>query len=599
MNIIAITNLNLFAAIKLLINPSKYIILYFRKNVPMLLIKLIERKHQVVECSIKCYPEFSENSKVEKYIFLHASDMANHESLSDFEKNIANIFGIKKSHIINSLIKRFVKLIKDDLTLMFIIQKNYKNEGTVVFWPENYEIIQQYSSINDIVVKTNQMKIFDILFACYLSIWPINIFMFIINNAFKKNNKKIIKIVFQQKYNKYFGSNSEFPAFYRYFKRRDDVAYHCLKKKDDIYHNLIAENKTVFTTQDLKLSLHEAFFMYFRLFKLILLFFKYKPPQKITFWIMLLSIFREYVTTKTVLINFSPKYIIRVRSEMYENHPITTGVCDLFRCNHLGYEHGPPVYFIANYAITDFHYLGVMGKSSMVKIYKNYRQKVKWSVMGPIASEICYDTSTRKSSERIITLIADYYILSGSVHPYENYFNEVFLPLINFIKDKNEIRLICRFKFRQNLGKGTYVRKVCRNNNIKCDIEYSSSGKEIYDFSSYTIRNSELVVVRGNSTTAWECLSLGRKLVVYQNKWGKHPLNSYIPKLAVCNENEFNETMSWLWQIPYRDYLKSVEHIVMQESKKSNGKIVQNFFENFVGIDRKNEMKNEQLIKAE
>ncbi|UCD54954.1 MAG: hypothetical protein JSV93_05410 [Candidatus Omnitrophota bacterium] len=584
--IIAVTNLNLFAAIKLLTKNSGYTVLYYERCIPDFLYHLLEKRHHIRECSKRNNPEYLKNVENEKETFHLSSNIAGHDDLASFMEEISDIFCIKKSHIKSTMIKHFVKLIRDDITLMGLVKNKYKANEKAEYWVKNYDIFTRLSNLNDNFIKVSQLRLFDIAYACYISIWPIHIFLFFVNGIFKKRKKQNIKIVFQQSYKKRFGHNPEFEAFFRYFKTRNDVAYHCFKKSDGIYQAVESSGKPAFTTRDLRLPLSEGLLLGSLLFRLVLLFPKYNPPQKTTFWRILLCIFREYAVTKSILLEFSPKYFIRIRQELHENHPVTTGVCELLECSHIGYEHGPPVYFVADYALTDFHYLGVMGKSSMTDIYENCKSDIKWSVLGPITADICYDMPVPRRDFKTITLIADYYLLPWGIFPYESYFNEVFFPLIDFMKNIKNVKLVYRIKAVKKEGKAAYVKNLCKRHNIKCDIEYSASGKDISGFSSYTLRKSDLVVVRGTSTIAFESLSLGKKVIVFCNNLMKHPLESFAPKLAVRSGEEFNKTISWLWGVPYPEYIKSIEHIIRQTCKKANGKMVKEFFEDFVGIDK-------------
>lgn len=585
---IAVTNLDFIVAIRLLIKSKDCTVLYYKKNIPESLYKILERRHNLKEFNKRRYPEYHENIKNQKEIFRISSEAAENPSLFNFIKEISDIFHIKPLHIKNAIAKYFIKIIDDDITFVNLIKDKY-DDGKIEYWLENYLILEGLSNLNIKLVNPANISIFHLMLACYISAWPGRIFLFFVNNICKKKNrdkKENIKVVFQQIYKKRFGGNPEFDAFFRYFKTRDDVLYFCKKKGDEIYQSVISEGKSAFTARDIRLPLPEVLSFYHILFKLISSLLKQGVSKKIIFWSIILYFFREYVITKSILLQYSPEYFIRIRSEAYENHPITTGVCELFGCSHIGHEHGPPARFVAYYAVADFHYLGVMGKSSVTDIYKDYRQNIRWSVLGPKTADICYELPVPASDKKIVMLVADFWIWPDWIHPYEGYFEEALLPLIDFIKDKKEIRLLTRLKC-EDKNKEAYVRNLCRGYNIDYEAEYTHSGTDIRGFSSYTVKKSELVVIRGSSTIAWECLSLGKKLIIFPNNWIEHPLTSFTPKLAVRNIDEFNKTISWLWEMPYPEYARKTAHIVEQISKKANGKMVQEYFEDFVGIDRK------------
>lgn len=592
-NTIAITNLNLFKALRLLFKKGKYKILYYDNSTPKLLIDLLNKKYHLQDCSSKVYQEYIEsglkNEKIEKEIFRISYEIASNEVFFNIVEKIANILHIDRKHIKNALVKRFIKELRSDIVFVNILKNEYQDSPKYDFWLDNYEIFKKYYKLQINLIKSNDIKLANMLLIIYLSVWPLIIFKFLYNNFIKKCTNKS-NIVLQQKYKKLHGSNAEFLALYRYFKTRDDVIYHCKSRKDTISKKLVSDEKKIFTTGDLKINFTDTLATFSCLIELNYLIIKSELPQKLLFLLYVLSVFKEYVLTKYIIHNYLAHYFMRIRSDLFLEHPITTGVCELLGCYHIGYEHGAPISFNAQYAITDYHLLGVMGKYSMTNIYKEYRENVIWKILGPINAEICYDEIINKDKNKIIAVIADYYIYPWGVQPYESYFNDLFIPIVDYFKFKKNIKIICRFKINKRQGRGQHARQLCDQHGIKCDIEYSADNKNSNGNSSFLFKKSDIVIIGGPSTSFCENLALKKKIIVFPYKFSDHPLCHFKPNLIVRNGVEIIKQLDWLLNVPQEEYNKMIEIIINNLSVDSNGEMVKNFFSVNLNIDKRTEL---------
>jgi len=577
--IIAVIDLTPYSALRLLFKRQRCNVLYFNKKIGRFFVSLLSKKHCLKECRLDYYEAFYEQTEKEK-LYL-SEQLADHKNFSRLIEKLADIFQMDKFHIRFVFIKRFVKLLHPTMGMILLVKRDYKPGDNVQIWLDNCEIFKRLRLLNYVPCRSNGLCLLNMAIALYCTVWPFfYIFLFLINNLRRTVSAQQIRVVFRQKFSKRFGWNPEFDAFYRYFKTRNDVAYHCVKKGDEIYHSVASDGKPVFTTSDLRISFSEGVRFIFIFCKLMVLVIRSALPQRIMFWIMVLQMFQEYMLTRSILRKFTPKYMIRIRPEMYEYHPIITGTCEQFGCKHIGYKHGPPVFFIANYAIADFHYTGVMGKSDIVDIYRAYAPKNQWEVLGPIAADIAYDYPIENNGERVITFFST---STYGFDPEDRLFREAIFSLVCFLKTKSNIRLVYREK-NVHSTRLSYVTELCDKNHIRYDVEIHTAGKTVMDFSALTIKKSELIMVLGWSTGAWECLSLKRKLIVYSQPWIRHALEHFSPNLVVKNPVDFNKTMTWLWSIPYPEYIRKTDHIVRQISKKANGKMVKEYFEEFIGI---------------
>ena len=576
--IIAVTNLNFLAVLQLLWMTKISTILYFKKNIPNFLFRLLKKKFLLRECSFNYYPEYFEDTEKEIYNF--SNSLMINKKLLNLVKNMAKILCIEKSHIEYAIIKHFIKILRGDIALLHLVKLNYKNYENIRYLFENYHLINRLSNLNSNLIKSNQVRFYYIIYVCYLFIWVFNILKFFLNKLIKKNKTDNRNIIFQQKYSYRFQGNPEFESFYRYFRTRDDVGYHCRKRKDNIYRSLLSEGKPVFTNHDLSVSKSETFLLYSILIKMVILLFKYRITDIVFFYIAL-SIFKEYVIIRCLMLEFSPKYFIRIRPDGYENHPITTGVCDSLRCLHVGYHHCPPVYFQAYYAVMDFHFLGVLGKTVIEEVYKQSCSNANWSVMGPITAEICHDIQLKKND---CTRHVTFFATSPVNDVNDELFKKAFSQLAVFLNGRKNFKLIYRDKMILP-GRLEFVQEHCRKNNINFDIELSSKGTNLKGYSSYTIMASDLVVICSISTAAWECLSLRKKIIVFPDEWNKHPLENFEPNLTARSNEEFKKRMEWLIDIPQVEYNTQINHIVEKLSKLSNGNMTKEFFIDFVGLD--------------
>lgn len=574
--IIAVTHLNTFSTIKvLLLNPS-FRIVYYKKHIPDFLFNLLRKRNRITECNFNIFPNFFEEA--EKRLYAVASQLVRTKPISGVIDSVYRYLRIEKRHVVTAFTMHLFKLIRDDVYLLVLSEKIGCHNNSIEFWTPNWYILNLYYKKKfRMDFRFNKQ---DILIRTYLIVWIVWLVAIFCRNLRKKEEVKQFSIVFQQKYAKRFGWNPEFEAFYRYFRDRDDVAYHCIRKNDEIYQCVVEDGKYAFTTADLKLTLSDIFAYIKTLGCLLSVLFTCRLHQKSDFLYILLHLYREFVTINCILKQFSPRLFIRIRPEMYENHPIITGVCEKRQCIHVGYQHSPPVYFDANYAIADFHYLGVLGRNSLDDIYSRYIKDIDWSVLGPITAEIGYESMVPEKETGTIFFFAT----SAVNDPQDTLFKAALQQTVRFLKNRG-IKMIYRDK-GHHPSRMKYMDALCRSNNIQYERQFSNAEKDINGLASFAIRRADLVVVCSHSTAAWECLALGKKFIVYPDTWNRHPLEDFEPRLAVRDGDDFQRTIVWLWDLPQSTYLQCTEEIVNAISKPANGKMVKEFFENFIGIDR-------------
>ena len=577
---IAITNLNIFACMRLMILPKRQNIYYYKENIKFkFLYNKLACKHYLKELNLNVYPNCLED--IERYIVLSASDLVKNIEFFNLGKHLSILMNIGEAHVRYALIKYFIRLLRDDLSLLYLIKKYHSKN--CIFIAENYEIFRYHPfNLRGLIVKWNINSI-DFLFLFYRVFMVL--LLLVINFSKSCINRKIktrYKVVFIQRYSHRYGGNPEFEGFYRYFQKRNDIAYLC-KNKDKIYRAVLKDEKAAFTHYDLTLSL-DGILNYLKLIKNIVRYiYQMQYILKINVWSLCVFCFYEYLKADLILKTFLPEFVLTVRPEMNPNHPIITGVCERFGCKNIGYRHGPPAYFDARMEINDFHYLGVMGKSGLTHPATGMKS-MKSGILGPFVADICHDISMPdRNGKKIVTFLAT----SNVFDPGDKLFKCAFRAFASFMRDIDIFQIIYRDKnIRKKKIRISYVQNICKEFQLNYSLEDPNFGKSKEGFSSFTIKNSHVVIVCSLSSAAWECLSLGIKFLVFGEDWLCHPFERFLPNLVVKNDLEFNKTLNWIWPLSCDEFRKQTKHIVEHNSKISNGKMVQEFFEDFVGIDR-------------
>jgi len=580
MNTVAITNLNYYTFIKSLFIHRDCQVIYFKRTIPGGILNYLKRKKKTRILNLDICPKYQ--LELDRIVYDTCMKIADHTEIKNLIQRISDAFGIDETRVKNAVKKHLIQLLEHDVCFYHLVKESVKDIEEIEFWFEFSNIMKKFVAGKCSIEHGGRYAIHELKMSVYMTIWPTFIMVLYLCSLLKRQKHHPVTLLFQQKYGKRFGWNPEFDAFYRYLQTRDDVLYHCRRRNDQIYQSIKDDGKPTISNIDLYVSFSNAISYFKNLIIAISRNFKLICRMGSIIWFIILSMFKEYVITECLVRQFKPRYFLRIRTDMYANHPITTGVCENYGCNNIGYFHGPPVYFQSIRAIVDFHFIGVMGAYAISNIYKDQIGDMNCHVMGPITAEIGYDLPfTKNVSKQVITFFATSPVYDLN----DNVFKEAFSYLVEFVKDKNGYEIVMRDK-KYIPDRISFVNEIIKKYNIDCRFSFSNNGIGPEDFSSSLLKHSDFAVVCSISTAVWECLSLGTKFMVYLNGHLVHPIELDEPKLVAKNRQQFHASFIWLWNIGEFEYQNIVDPIVMKHSKAANGNLVKEFFEDFIGVDR-------------
>ena len=579
MNTVAITNLNYYTFVKSLFIHKDCQVIYFKQTIPDCFLNYLKRKKTTLVLNLDIFPKYQ--LKLDRIVYDTCMIIANHTIIKNLIQRVSDAFGIDETHVGKAVKKHLIQVLEHDVCFYHLVKESVRDIEAIEFWFEFSNIMKEFVAEERNIKHGGRYAIHELGLSVYMTIWPTFIVVMCLFSLLKRKNHHSVTLLFQQKYGKRFGGNPEFDAFYRYLQTRDDVLYHCRRRNDQIFQSIKGDGKPTISNIDLYVSFSNAISYFKNLIIAILRNFKLICHLDSIVWFFILSMFKEYVITECLVRQFKPLYLLRIRTDMYANHPITTGICEKYGCKNIGYFHGPPVYFQSTRGIVDFHFVGVMGAHAMSHIYSDQIGDMNCYVMGPITAEIDYDLPFKKNgSKRAITFFAT----SPVYDPNDNVFREAFSYLVESVKDKNGCELTLRDKMYRP-DRISFVNEMIRKYNIDCRFSFSNNGIGLENFSSRLLKHSDFVVICSISTAAWECLSLRTKFMVYLNDHLSHPIELDEPKLVAKNRQQFCASFSWLWNIGEFEYRNIVDPIVTKHSKAANGYMAKEFFEEYIGMN--------------
>jgi hypothetical protein len=378
-----------------------------------------------------------------------------------------------------------------------------------------------------------------------------------------------VEILFDQFYGHL--DDQEFLAFYRYFKTRQDVVYSLPNRRCGKFRFLIKERRAVLAHRwGVPLSRKPVELA--RLIKLARLFLTDNAP--LAFKRGILTLIRDRLRVESLLEEQPAKRFLRVRADMEPSHPLITGVCRARETRHIGYSCGSYPQETYRYAHLHFDDYGLFG-AGFREIYRDWPNDIRYEVLGPFTAEL-EDTSSAPVRTSTRPLIAVFPTSYDDRFFMQRSFYEAFVRACVEAARSAGAELFFKEKDRTH-DHEAFIATLCG-----ADVPFTIG----YNVDGYSGRRApeimaaaDAVLVMGSSTSAWEALALGRKMLVFEQAWASHPFETVEPKFVVHDGDSLGESLSWLLGLSRIDYAALVRPVVERWAKASNGRLVQDFIE--------------------
>ena len=391
-------------------------------------------------------------------------------------------------------------------------------------------------------------------------------------------------IVFEQSQSHRYAGNTEFEAFYEYFKNRDDVVY-IAKDKGELFESLKKEGKNVSCFRMSIEGIGNKMDALVASGKLAVRF--VKGNESLTLKMHILKLKYKELYYKSLFAMYGATYYVKNRGDVDDTHPIATGMIEKTKGTNVGFQHGSYAGFYYMFAWIDFHIYGILGEYFKTLVFHEVWEKAipRFSIVGAFT---CVTFGTEKENMRLVTgnrksiglfttsIVEDEYL---SRKFFEDFYRCCYsslskMPVEIILKEKDyyiDMELKER-DLREKYGvrvKKVYGRRKGRNVNI-------ASARSV-------IECTDAVVIMSTSSVAWEALSLKQKLIIFEVDCIEHPFESILPYLVVRNERELTERIGWLLSMPQEEYEKMIGPLIEAWCKPYNDHLIEDFWNDVEG----------------
>jgi hypothetical protein len=505
--------------------------------------------------------------------------------LPDFFDEVYSILGtlnLQTEKLITSLKKKIISGLSDDAKIITLEDELYKENN-------KYVLVNEYKMLKSLVDEDKKLrKNFSPQYVLRNYVFMFYKLASCLKLLFKKvetplYNFRGIKFIFEQLYSHRYGGNPEFAACYRYFKHRDDILYIATSKDSEIYKTLKAEGKHVIARNETFVCKDKKW----EQLKLLIVFFLRtifsSKLKSIIVKIAMLDIYYYQLYYEGIFRKIKPLYYLKIRSDFDSSHPVATAVADTYNIKHIGYMCGSYGYITSAVAHIDFHYYGLLGKWFRCDRFKNYwpdNTEINYHILGPFTGETDECCVTARSN----------HLLTVSLFPTSTsddiWINDDFYRF--FINETSRALSESSLKNFQAFFKEKYFSKwrlkvvedTCEKYKLVYQIFYHTNVPNYPMRSTESvIKASDIVIVMGSTTTAFEALGKKRKLIVVEQEWASHPFEKYLPIIVVKNREELRLTLSWLIDISQEKYEEQIQQVIENCCKVSDGNLFRDFIE--------------------
>ena len=528
--------------------------------------------------------------KKEKYKYIIADRLFNGSRFISAVTSILKPLNLPSEKLITSLKKDLISRLEMDAQIIALSDEICKEKKS------KYVVVTEYGILGDTIGKDKKLLkkiLLQYLIKQYLIIFykVFSCLRLLLRKEQSFHELEGIKYVFEQLYSYRYGENPEFEAFYNYFKNRDDILYICTSKDSEIYKTLKDEGKHVIARNQIYISKDVKW----KQFKLLCIFclrtiFSSRLKSPIL-KISLLNVFYHQLYFRALFRTFKPLYYLKVRSDMGAYSPIVTAIAEKCNVKHIGYMCGAYNFFNSQLAHIDFHHYGLFGRWFQSELFKNYWPKeteTHYHILGPITvetGECCYAVEKKK---QIFTISLFTTTTSNDI-----WMNDDFYDF--FIEEACSALSESDLRDYQVLFKEKYFDKRRRDIiNATC-YKYKLVGQIVYHSSipGYLVRrpievieDSDIVIVMGSTTTAFEALGKMKKMIIVEQEWLSHPFEKYLKKIVVKNREQLRTSLSWLVDISQERYEEKIQELIENCSKVADGNLAKYFFEAIEKVDK-------------
>lgn len=376
-------------------------------------------------------------------------------------------------------------------------------------------------------------------------------------------------------FDQYYGimDDQEFLAFYRYFKTRSDVVYNC-PDRGEKFRFLEREGRQP-RVHRWSVAWSRVPAELYRLARLGRLFaFDHSMPTP--FKIAVARLFRDRMRYESLLDALPCRRFLRVRFDMDASHPLVTALCEARGIHHTGYSCGSYPEPTLLYAAIDFHEYGLLGRGFKDDIYKDlWPDAIRYGILGPFTAELEPGPPKERSAGTVLGLFPTSY--GDEFYMQRSFFDE-FVEAAIAAASTAGASLFIKVKDR-SASNATSLKTACRGR-VRLDFAYND------DWDGRPARRTpdviaacDVAVVMGASTAAWEALAAGRKVLVYEQPWRRHPFESVEPRLVVKDPAALTHAVAWILALPKAEHDALVEPVIARWAKRSDGRLVRDFIE--------------------
>ena len=164
-NLIAITNLNIFSALALLLLKKNKTVLFYKKTAPLSLYARLVKKHRLTECSNDYHPDCYDDS--ERDLLRFSEKLLRQAPFRFLIARLKKVLNIADIHLRITMQKYYVKLLRDDIKFITIVHRHYTKDGKIKIKLENHHILKAYLAGKNNMSAGGQVNLHNILSAGY------------------------------------------------------------------------------------------------------------------------------------------------------------------------------------------------------------------------------------------------------------------------------------------------------------------------------------------------------------------------------------------------------------------------------------------------
>lgn len=380
-------------------------------------------------------------------------------------------------------------------------------------------------------------------------------------------------IVFEQEFPEW--NDSEFLAFYRYLKTRDDVVFVCPPGSEKLARlrsqGRRAEPRAV-TVRGIGETLRQLGVLAGLLASL-------GKHAEFPSGLRLagIKLLEHRLRISALLSRHRPRLYLKVRADMDPFHPVTTAIAETIGTANIGYSCGSYSYFSSTYAHIDFHRYGLLGHDFRDRIFRRaWPRSARYLLFGPFTVESA-DPPKEASRPPGPPVVAAFSTSTGTDFFAADSFFRSFVRDAVAAAAASKARLL--FKDKLHTPQRLEIVRAESQGKVELELLPRTSDGDPASSTIGILSRCDAALVMGGSTISWEALGAGKKVLVYRHPAEDHPFSRYSPRLVAHDPATLRESLQWLLGASQEEYERYSAPALAACAKRSDGRLVKDFIE--------------------